>query len=427
MDDLKIKKLIEKYNFWDSTNIQLWYIRKGYISKIYESIWNKNLIKVLIWQRRTGKSYIIRQLINYLIKSIKINKKNILYINMEYDEFNFIKNKDDLNHLIKVYRTYFKPKWRIYLFIDEIQEIESREKFVNSIRSDHTLDIEIIISGSNSKLLSSELSTYLAWRYISFDIYPFSFAEYLWFNNTICNKDSFLKYINFSWIPELYNLWNYELQRSFVDALKNTIILKDLVLRYKIKDVALLENVFLFLVNNIWNLFSINSIVRKLKSLNINISPTTLSNYLKYFEDVFVFHSVSRFDVKWKKILEWEKKYYLNDLWFLNFWFSSFENYIWKKLENYVYNYLIWKWYKVYVWNMWEYEIDFICEKKDTKCYIQVTYLVSTKEVIEREYSNLRLIKDSFPKYVISLDDIILPTDDYWIKHIQIWDIEKYI
>ena len=102
MDDLKIKKLIEKYNFWNSTNIQLWYIRKGYISKIYESIWNKNLIKVLIWQRRTGKSYIIRQLINYLIKSIKINKKNILYINMEYDEFNFIKNKDDLNHLIKV-------------------------------------------------------------------------------------------------------------------------------------------------------------------------------------------------------------------------------------------------------------------------------------------------------------------------------------
>ncbi len=425
MDNKKIIKILEKYNFWNWKINSLWYLRKNYIEKIYNSLNNNKLIKILIWQRRVWKSYILKQIIHKLISDWKVNPNNILYINLEYDDFEFIKSKNELKELLEIYKKHLKIKWKIYLLIDEIQEIESWEKYINSLRADHTNDIEIIITWSNSKLLSNELSTYLSWRYIVFNIYPFSYDEFLDFKWINRSKESFLSYINFTWIPEMYNLQNEELQRNFINSLKNTIILKDLVIRYKIKDVWLLEKIFLFLVNNIWNLFSINSIARKLKSQGINISITTLSNYLKYLQEVLVFQWVDRYDLKWKKILEWEKKYYINDLWFLNFWFSSFDEYIWKKLENYVFNYLRSKWYTIYIWNIQWKEIDFICEKNNNKIYIQVTYLILDNQVIDREYWNLKLVNNSFPKYVVSLDDILLPTNNDWIIHLQIWDLDK--
>ncbi len=424
LDESKIIQIIEKYNYWNNIPKNTWYIRENYINKILSSFNNVDLIKVLIWQRRVWKSYIIKQIIHNLITKQNINPLHILYINMEYEDFSFIKSKEELKEVFETYKSHFNINWKIYFFCDEVQEIESWEKYINSLRADHTLEIEIIITWSNSKLLSNELSTYLSWRYITFDIYPFSYNDYLKVNNVSNSKENFLWFLNFSWIPELYNFkYNKELQKSFISSLKDTIILKDLVLRYKIKDVALLEKVFLFLVNNIWNLFSINSIARKLKWENISISVTTLSNYLRYLQEILVFHWVDRYDLKWKKILEWEKKYYLNDLWFINFSFSSFENYIWKKLENYVFNYFKQKWYNIYVWNIAWKEIDFIWEKDNKKMYFQVAYLLASDDVIEREYWNLRQINDSFPKYVISLDDIKMPIDNYWIEHVRVWEM----
>lgn len=424
LDKNKIIQILEKYNYWENNPKSIWYIRENYINKILSSFDNIDLIKVLIWQRRVWKSYIIKQIIHHLIIKQNINPQNILYINMEYEDFSFIKWKDELKEVFEIYKNHFKVNWKIYFFCDEIQEVETWEKYINSLRADHTLEIEIIITWSNSKLLSNELSTYLSWRYVTFDIYPFSYNDYLILNNLINSKENFLWFLNFSWIPELYNFKeNKELQKNFISSLKDTIILKDLVLRYKIKDVALLEKVFLFLVNNVWNLFSINSIARKLKWENINISVTTLSNYLRYLQEILVFYWVDRYDLKWKRILEWEKKYYLNDLWFINFSFSSFDGYIWKKLENYVFTYFKQKWYNIYVWNITWKEIDFICEKDNKKIYLQVAYLLAIEDVIEREYWNLRQINDSFPKYVISLDDIKMPIDNYWIEHIRVWEL----
>lgn len=417
-------EILKKYNFWDKNIINLWFIRHNYLNKLKESIRISSLIKVILWQRRVGKSFLLKQLINLLIKDKWVNPKNIFYLNLEYDDFSFIKNKNDLKQLILLYLDNLKPKWKVYLIIDEIQEIEGWEKLINSYRSLHTWEFEIFISWSNSKLLSGELSTYLSWRYIEFEIFPFSFYEFLEFYSLDKSKQSLLKYVNFSWIPELYNLPNTDLQASFMKSLKDTIILKDLIKRYKIKEVDLVEKVFLFVVNNIWNSLSINSIRKKLKNEWVNISTTTLSNYLKYLNDVFVINWISRYDLHGKKILEWEKKYYLNDLWFINFLFSTFEDYVSKKLENYVFNYFKSIWYNIYIWKVWTKEVDFILEKSGRKIYIQVTYLLLSKEVIEREYSSLRQIKDSFEKYVISLDDILLPVDDKWIKHLQIWNLD---
>ena len=413
-------EILKKYNNFKDFNFG--FERKEYLDFIIQSLGTSDLIKVLIWQRRVWKSFILKQIINFLLKEKKISEKNILYINFEYEIFSQIKNSEKLENLIKKY--FENINWKKYIFLDEVQEIDWWEKLVNSFRADHTFECEIFITWSNSKLLSWDLATYISWRYIEFEIFPFSYNEYLDFYKKENSKNNFLDYINFSWLPELYNLDNKDLQYIFVKSLKDTIILKDLVKKYSIKEVDLLEKVFLFLINNIWNSLSINSLRKKLLQEWIKTTSMTLWNYLKYFEEVFVFFWVSRFDLHWKKILEWEKKYYLNDLSFLNFLFSSFESFILKKLENYVFNFFKRKWYKISIGKLKNLEIDFVVEKQNKKIYIQVAYLLASEEIISREYWNLRKINDSFEKYVLSLDDFNFWVDDKWIKHHQIWKIQ---
>lgn len=419
MNNDLIISLLKKNNYRDKKITDIWYIRHEYIKKIEKLFWVSDLIKVLIWQRRSWKSYIMKQLIHKLLKSKKVPRENILYLNMELDDFLFIKNKDTLSEIFNIYKKNIAKKWKIYLFIDEIQNIDWWEKYINSLRTDDNIDIEIIISWSNSKLLSWELATYIAWRYFPITIYPFSYKEYLWIKNQKKSKESFVNYISTWWIPELYRLPNTEFQKEYIQSLRNTIILKDIAQRYNIKDIDTFEKVFLFFIWNIWNLSSLNSIHKKMKSEWINISIATLSNYTRYLQEIFIFHWVPRYDLKWKKILEWEKKYYLNDLSFLNYSFSNYDSNIGKKLENYVYSYLIQKWYNVYIWNLWDKEIDFVAERDDDKIYIQVAYLLYDESVIHREYWNLKNIRNTFPKYVITMDDLQHPTDSFWIIHKQ--------
>ncbi len=424
MDKNYIISILNKNNYWEKWIADVWYIRNDYIEKIEKLFWVTDLIKVLIWQRRSWKSYIIRQLIYNILKNKKTPRENILYLNMELDDFLFIKNKDILSEVLNVYLKNIAKKWRIYLFIDEIQNIDWWEKYINSLRIDDNLDIEIIITWSNSKLLSWELVTYIAWRYFPITVYPFSFQEYLWIKNQEKWKKSFINYLSTWWIPELYRLPDAEFQKEYIQSLRNTIILKDIAQRYNIKDIDVFEKVFLFFIWNIWNLSSLNSIYKKMKSEWINISIATISNYIRYLQEIFIFHWVSRYDLKWKKILEWEKKYYLNDLSFLNYSFSNYDSNIGKKLENYVFSYLIQKWYNVYVWNFWDKEIDFVAERDNDKIYIQVAYLLYDESVVQREYWNLKDIRDSFPKYVITMDDLQNTTDSYWIIHKQAWNLD---
>lgn len=396
--------------------MNLGYKRQYYLDKITSYLDNTELIKVLLWQRRVWKSYIMKQIIDFLINTKNINKWNIIYINLEIDYLKF-NNIKDFNDFIK---KQIKNNERYYLFIDEVQEINWWEKLINSYRADDNFDVDIFITWSNANLLSSDLSTYLSGRYIDFEIFPFSYSEYLWYFKTKNNKQKFLKYTNYSWISELYKLKDEESKINFLRSVKDSIILKDIVKKYNIKDIDLLEKLFFYLAWNIWNLFSLNSIVKKLKWIDIKSNTTTIWNYINFLEKTYIIHWVIRYDVKWKKILEWEKKYYLNDLAFNNFFSSSYDIWWGKKLENIVYNYLKQQWYKVYIWNMWELEIDFIAQKGKEKKYIQVAYIISDNEVFNREFWNLEKIKDNYEKIVLSLDDILI--DYKWIKHINIWD-----
>ena len=417
----KNSKIVKQFSFSQLELWNIWYLRKKYISKIFSIVNHTTLIKILIWQRRVGKSFLMKQIINFLITEKRIKKENILYLNFEKNKLDFIKNKDDLD--LEVHNYFDNVKWRKYLFFDEIQDIKWWERLVNSYRTSDW-EYDVYIAWSNSKMLSWELSTYLAWRYISFEIMPFSYDEYIWFLNLEKNRDTLKEYLNFSWFSELYSIKDKEIQERFIYELKNTIILKDLIQRYDIKDVDLIEKIFLFLVNNIWNTFSLNSIRKKLLQEWIKIAVSTLWNYIRYFEEIFVFSWISRFDLHWKRVLEWEKKYYLNDLWFLNFLFSSYEEFISKKLENYVFNYLKSNWYKVYIWKLKNLEIDFVAEKKWEKIYIQVAYLLATEEILNREFWNLEKIKnDNWPKYVVSMDDFNFGSKG-WIKHINAWDLK---
>lgn len=282
------------------------FIRKVYLEKILKYLDNNSLIKILIWQRRAWKSYIMKQIINFLSSEKWILDKNILYINLEID---FLKYKTikDLDIFIKTYLKENNIQKRVYLFIDEVQELVWWEKLINSYRADDNLDCDIFITGSNASLLSSELSTYLSWRYISFEIYPFSYDEFLWYFNKESNKQNFLEYLNFSWISELYKLPDEETKTDFLKSLKDTIVLRDIVKRFKLKEVQLLEDLFLFCISNISNLLSINSIVKKLKWQWIKSNTITIWNYLRYLEETFILHSCQRYDLQWKKILEWEK------------------------------------------------------------------------------------------------------------------------
>ncbi len=397
-----------------------WYKRSFYLNKIIKYLDNPELIKVIIWQRRVGKSFIMRQIINYLFEEKKINENNIIYINLEIDYMKFL-TINEFNNFIKEYIKLKKIKWRLYIFLDEIQELEGWEKLLNSYRADDNFDVDIFITWSNANLLSSELSTYLAWRYIDFEILPFSYLEYLWYYELENNNTNFLAYMNTTWIPEMYKLQEEESKLHYLKWLKDTIILKDIVKKYNIKDVDLLEKMFDYLASNIWNPFSLNSIVKKLTWLNINTNTNTLWNYINYLEKTYIIHSCQRYDIKWKKILEWEKKYYLNDLWFNNYFNTSFDIWWWRKLKNLVYNQLHLNGYSVTIWSMWNLEIDFIAERWNEKIYVQVSYLIADEKVANREFWNLLKIKDNYLKYVVSMDEILIKNYE-WIIHLNIRD-----
>ena len=423
---VNMKEILNKALSQEYHGDTLGFIRTEYLNNIEKSLFIPDLIKVLIWQRRAGKSFIIRQLIHFLLTEKKVPKQDILYLNMELWYLQTIQSTTELQTLVELFLQN-NTEWKKYLFIDEVQEILGREKYLNWLRADPNCEIEIIISGSNSKLLSWELATYIAGRYITFHISPFSFEEYLWITLNKNNKASLIDYLNIGWIPELYQRNDEIFRQNFMESLKDAVILKDIGQRYKIKDLETFKKLFYFLMTNIWNLTSLNSLSKTLQTQWLHLSVATLSTYLSYLQDIFVFHWIQRYDIQWKKILQWEKKYYLNDLSFLNYSVSNFESYRWKKLENFVFTTLLQKGFHIYIWNVWNNEIDFIAEKQWNKLYIQVCYLLSDENVIQREYWNLRKIKDSFPKYVVSLDDMQLPPDDYWIKHVQARNLEKIL
>ncbi len=416
---------ISKYNVWDEKEFNAGYVRKNYLKNILKFQGNK-LIKVIVGQRRAGKSYILRQIIQYLRKEKQIKGKNIFYLNKEYLAFEAIKTAKDLENLFELYRKELKVKGKVYIFLDEIQNIENWEIFVNSYSQDFTSECELFISGSNSNLLSGELASYLSGRYVEFEIFPFDFFEYADIKNLDINKQSFIRYLEDGGLPELINFEQDELKQHYVSSLRNTIILRDIISRHKVKDVDFLERIFQFLCSNIGSLTSFTSIVKYFKNQQKKTNYETVSNYVNYLCDTFIIHEVERYRLKGKQTLGGERKYYLNDLAFKNYLFGFYPDDIASHLENFVYLQLVRKQYKVSVAVSGQKEIDFIAQKADKTIYVQVAYLLNEQKTVEREFGNLLEIKDNFEKIVVSLDEIQF-SDYQGIKQLKPWQLDALL
>ncbi|MDR3226558.1 MAG: ATP-binding protein [Prevotellaceae bacterium] len=411
---------LRKYNFWNGNVLELGFVRKAYTDKIMNYTGNR-LVKVLVGQRRTGKSYLLRQIARRLINS-GIQLHNVFYINKEYLELDFVKDYNDLENLLEYYKKALQPKGKIYLFIDEIQNIEGWERFVNSHSQDFAEEYEIFISGSNSKMLSGELATLLSGRYVNFEIFPFSFEEFAGITNKELSKQHFIEYLGSGGLPELFSLPNEETRRNYVSAIKDTVLLRDIIQRQNIKDAKLLEDIFVYLVNNASNLVSISNIVNYFKSNNRKTTYDTVSNYIGFIEDTFLIHKAERYDIRGKDTISGNCKYYINDLSFKNLLYSGFGYGIGYKLENLVYLELRRAGFEVYVGAIKDKEVDFVAIKGDRKIYVQATYLLVDEQTVEREYAPLELVSDNYEKMVVSLDDVHFPSRN-GIQHFQIWNV----
>ncbi len=418
-------KKIEKFNCWDDKIFDTGYERTNYLEKLINYLDNR-LIKVLVGQRRVGKSYILRQIISFLRNTKKVNHKNIFYLNKEYLAFDAIKSASDLEDIFEFYKKELKVKGKIYIFIDEIQNINNWEKFVNSYSQDYTEEYEIFITGSNSNLLSGELSSLLSGRYIEFEIFSFDLSEYANFNKLELNKSTFLQYVKTSGLPEMFNFKQEEIQRNYIASLKNTIILRDIISRHSIKDVDLLENIFKFIMNNIGSLSSFSSIVKYFKSKQKKTNYETLSTYVGYLKSTFIIHEAERFNLRGKQILGAERKYYINDFAFKNYLLGFYPDDIGHYLENFVYLQLRRLEYMVTVGVLGDKEIDFVAQKADKTVYIQVAYLLIEHRTIEREFGNLLSISDNFDKFVVSLDDTRF-SNYKGIKHLRPWELVDFL
>lgn len=388
--------------------------RPYYLNKISPYI-GVGLIKVLIGQRRVGKSYILWQLMD-LIKA-KNKRANIIYINKEDNEFDAIVNYQDL--IVYVERKAVKGVDN-FLFIDEIQDIENFEKALRHLSTKKTFDL--YCTGSNARLLSSEIATGLSGRYIEIPIHTLSFQEFLQFHNLKATEDSLLKYIRYGGLPFITNLaFTDEIIYGYLQSIYNTIILKDVVARFNIRNVNFLNRLLEYLADNIGSLVSANRISDFLKSQKIKTTPNIVLDYLSYLSSSFIIHEVNRANIKGKKIFEINEKYYWEDLGLRNSLVGYKATEIGQMLENLVYSHLLRLGYKIHIGQLEGKEIDFVAEKEGQKMYVQVAYLISDKATKEREFGNLLAIKDNYPKIVVSMDRF--SNGDYnGVKHWQIID-----
>ena len=395
--------------------------RELYIEKIKPFI-DKDIIKVLTGIRRSGKSVMLKLIMEEL-KQNGIDEKQFININFENLINRELTTADKLHKYILKKASEIKKK--CYIFLDEIQEVKDWEKCINSLRVNEEYNFDIYITGSNAKLLSGELSTYLAGRYVEFVIYPFSFKEFLdtlkSIQQNISIREAFQKYIKFGGMPFLYNLvFEEEPSLQYLNDIYSSIILKDITQRNKIRDTDLLERVINYLIMNVGNNFSATSISKFFKSENRKVSVETILNYIKAAEEAFLIYKVSRDDLIGKKILNINEKYYIADHGIREAILESNQRDINQIFENIIYLELLRKGYNIRVGKVDNLEVDFVCTKRNEKIYIQVAYLLASPETIEREFSSLEKINDNYPKYVISMDEFDMSRNG--IKHINIID-----
>jgi hypothetical protein len=389
------------------------------MSRIRPFIGNE-LIKVLIGIRRSGKSVML-DLIQRELVSSGVNENQFIYIDFEKLSNARLCFAEALHDEIS--RRVNGIPGKAYLFFDEIQEVISWEKCINSFRVE--FDCDIFITSSNAKLLSGELATYLAGRYVEFVIYSFSFGEFSKLYLTVFpDSDSramFTRYLTDGGMPYLSNLrYAEQPSRQYLQDLYNSVVLKDIVKRNNIRDVDLLERVIAYITANVGTTFSATAISKYLKSEGRTVAPETILNYIKACEDALLFYRVRRQDLQGKKILTVNEKYYIADHGIREAVFGGNMKDINLIFENIVFMELLRRGYKVTVGKAGEKEIDFIAEKQNQKLYVQVAYLLASEETIQREFGAYDTIRDNFPKYVVSYDEFDMSRDG--LKHMNIRD-----
>lgn len=392
--------------------------RTIYMNKINNFI-DKDLIKVITGIRRSGKSYFFKLIIEELINR-GINKDNILLIDLELPGFNSIRSSDMLDEIVLEFLD--KCDGKAYLFFDEIQNVDNWEISINSYYK--LSNVDIYITGSNSRLLSKELATLLTGRYVSIEMYPFSFNEFIEYKHELNEgplirnelnselEDYFDEYLTYGGFPGIIPLNSGK--EIILNDLYDSIILNNIVDRYSLRNIGLFKRIIKFIIENVGNLISANSIYTYLKH-DLNITKATIYNYLNYLEDAYIISKVTREDLIGKKEIIGSEKYYLIDHGFYKSQLEDKQRNIGRLLENIVYVELLRHDFKVTVAKLNNLEVDFIAKKNGKRIYIQVAYLLSDKNTINREFKPLLNIKDNYPKYVLSMDKLDYSCDG--IKH----------
>ncbi len=394
-------------------------IRRNYLDKIFKYL-GKEMIIVLTGQRRVGKSYLLKQ---FYQEKIKEPDSNIIYIDKEKREFDFIRNYQNLNDYIE--SKFVKDKHN-YILIDEVQDIAEFERSVRSYRTEENADV--IITGSNAKMLSGELSTIIGGRFKEIYIQPLSYEEFLTFHSLDDNDDSLTQYINLGGMPGLNKIGLYEDDvREYQKDIYNTVLLKDVIMRNNIRNVNFLENLVLYLADNTGKIISANNVSKYMKSNGENISASVILNYLNYLSDAYIINKVNRYDVHGKRLFDSNEKYYFEDNGIRNaIAGGTREGDVEKVIENVVYQNLVRLGYEVFVGQLQSSEIDFVCTKPNgEKIYVQVSYLIVNEETRKREFGNLMKIQDNYPKYVVSMTPLITNNDYDGIKHIHLRNFLK--
>ncbi len=389
-------------------------LRQSYLDKIEHHL-GKDTIIILTGQRRIGKSYILR-----LFKD-KVSKEagaNVIFIDKEKHEFDDIKTYRDLNAYIDERRN---KAMKNYILVDEIQDIEEFEKSVRSYYEEP--DVEIVVTGSNSKMLSRDLSTLIGGRYKEIYIQALSYEEFMLFHQLSDSDDTLAKYIQFGGLPGLVKMGLDEQDaREYQLDVYHTVLLKDVIMRNQIRNVPFLENLVRFLADNTGKIISANSIAKYMKSQGDRTTSTVIINYTKFLCEAYLIHKVNRYDIHGKKLFESNDKFYFEDNGLRNTLAGgSREGDVEKVIENVIYNHLVRLGYEVTVGQLQAGEIDFVCKKPEgQRVYVQASYIISDEATREREFGNLRAIKDNYPKYVISMTPLVSRQDSDGITHIHL-------
>lgn len=393
--------------------------RQGYSERI-ERMFGKGMVIALTGQRRVGKSCVMRSIYE---KYSQDSRNNVIYIDMEKTAFTSISDYKDLEKYVVERLDTSKDN---FLFIDEVQEIKDFEKAILSLQSDESC--QIMVTGSNAKMLSSELSTRLRGRYMGYHIHGLDYEEFIEFHDLQDSDETLNKFLQYGGLPQLRKLGldNVDLVDDYLGNVIDTIVLRDIIERENIRNVSLLRTLVRFIGDNIGKQFSARSIVGVLKSQNTEVSANMVLNYLEYLCNAYIIDRVGRYNIHGKKILELGDSFYFEDLGVRNHIVGGNRRFdIEKLIENAVYRHLLRLGYTVYIGMLHKAEIDFVAEKQGSTVYIQVCYMLASQETVEREFGNLQMIKDSHPKYVVSLDRMYGDTNIDGIRHLHLREFLK--